>query len=94
MSIMGIHFHGDIVTPLVEYLVDACVATAQYAHTKAPSGKREAAEHRYHEAVKNMALIRKYLTPEQKEIFQTSLSRYVIWHSTLLHQTEMFRRPA
>jgi len=68
MSIISvhIHFHDGELTKLAAYFVDGYVAAARCVLQKA-SGNYEASQRRYHEAIKNMALMKKYLTPEQKE---------------------------
>jgi hypothetical protein len=79
MSIISvhIHFHDGELTKLAAYFVDGYVAAARCVLQKA-SGNYEASQRRYHEAIKNMALMKKYLTPEQKETILHALRLYVV----------------
>jgi len=73
MSIISVHIHFDgELTKLAAYFVDGYVAAAHCVLRKA-HGDYEAYQRRYRQAVKNMALMKKYLTPEQKKAIQFSL---------------------
>jgi hypothetical protein len=64
MSVVGvhIHFHDVQLGKLAAYLVDGYIAAKQCVASKVTLDQR-----RYHQAVKNLALMKKFLTPDQTE---------------------------
>ncbi|KIM85651.1 hypothetical protein PILCRDRAFT_86846 [Piloderma croceum F 1598] len=74
--IVGIHlhFHDGELAKFGASLVDGVLAAMQCIFSKVISkGGYEKYEHRYHQAVKNMALMKKYLTPDQAAEIRTSV---------------------
>jgi hypothetical protein len=81
MSVVGvhIHFHDGELAKFAAYLVEGSIAAMQCVSSKVTSkGSYEKYERIYQQAVKNMALMKKYLTPEQKALIKMSLFRCVI----------------
>jgi hypothetical protein len=81
MSIVGIHlhFHDGELAKFGASLVDGVLAAMQRVSSKVTSkGGYEKYERRYHQAVKDMALMKKYLTPDQAAEIRVSLLVCVI----------------
>jgi hypothetical protein len=81
MSVIGIHvhFHNGELAKLAGFFVDGYIAATQCISGKITfKGASEKYERRYHQAVKDMALMKKFLTPEQQEAIHTSLIVCVI----------------
>jgi hypothetical protein len=69
MSVVGvhIHFHGEL-AKLAAFLVDGYIAAARCVASKVTfDGGYDTYQRRYHQAVKNLALMKKFLTPDQTE---------------------------
>lgn len=82
MSIVSVnvHFHDGELAKLAAYLVDGYIAAAQCVLKKFKhDGGYEKYQHRHDQALKNMALMKKYLTPAQLEEIRDSLQVYVIF---------------
>ena len=87
MSIIGIHIHlhDDVLAKFGASLVDGVLAAMQRVSSKVTSkGRYEKYERRYHQAVKNMALMKRFLTPEQAAEIRLSLLMCVIHNSFTL----------
>jgi hypothetical protein len=87
MSVVGIHvhFHNGELAKLAGSLVDGYIAVTQSISSKITfKGAFEKYERRYHQAVKDMALMKKFLTPEQQEAIHTSLVMCVIRFVTFI----------
>jgi hypothetical protein len=90
MSIVSVnvHFHDGELAKLAAYFVDGYVAAVQCVLAKVKfDGGYEKYQRRYHQAVKNMALMKKFLTPAQKAEIQRSLQMYVILYLSTSIQT-------
>jgi len=91
MSIVSVnvHFHDGELAKLAAYFVDGYVAAVQCVLAKVKfDGGYEKYQRRYHQAVKNMALMKKFLTPAQKAEIQRSLQIVARSQAALLKDNE------
>jgi len=90
MSLIGVnvHLHDGELVKLAAYFVDGSVSAAQCILKKFAKGGDYEKAHRCHqEAVRNMALMMKFLTPAQKRSIEAALVLYVTRPLVLLCQS-------